>query len=293
MSRRARRIGRLRGFAGAPGYMRQSHGPGWALVGDAGYFKDPLTAHGITDALRDAELLSRAIVDGRRGALAGYQHRRDALSRRSIRITDAIASFRWSLDEVKALHAQLSAAMRAEGATDGRRRRSGSPLQHEETRKCHKRSYLGTRQSPVGLVSGARAARQHMTTMRDVEIFTEMTGDRNPIHYDADLAARSPFGGLIVQGGVTTGLLNAVVAEDLPGPGTVFLETNWRFVKAVRVGETITASVCVEDVREDKPICKLETVVRNANGEVCVTGTATTYTVPFLDPRDSAGGRSP
>jgi acyl dehydratase len=95
--------------------------------------------------------------------------------------------------------------------------------------------------------------------------------------------------GLIVQGGVTTGLLNAVVAEDLPGPGTVFLETNWRFVKAVRVGETITASVCVEDVREDRPICKLETVVRNANGEVCVTGTATTYTVPLLDP----GGRSP
>ena len=68
---------------------------------------------------------------------------------------------------------------------------------------------------------GAQAARQRMTTIRDVEIFTEMTGDRNPIHYDADLAARSPFRGLIVQGGVTTGLLNAVVAEDLPGPGTV------------------------------------------------------------------------
>ena len=87
----------------------------------------------------------------------------------------------------------------------------------------------------------ARAERRRTTSMRDVEMFTEMTGDRNPIHYDADLAAKSPFGGLIVQGGVTTGLLNAVVAEDLPGPGTVFLETNWRFVKAVRVGETITA----------------------------------------------------
>jgi acyl dehydratase len=117
--------------------------------------------------------------------------------------------------------------------------------------------------------------------MRDVEMFTEMTGDRNPIHYDAELAANSPFGGLIVQGGVTTGLLNAVVAEDLPGPGTVFLETNWRFVKAVRVGETITASVTVEHVRDDKPICKLETVVRNASGETCVVGTATTYTMPL------------
>jgi len=121
-----------------------------------------------------------------------------------------------------------------------------------------------------------------MTTIRDVEMFTEMTGDRNPIHYDVDLATRSPFGGLIVQGGVTTGLLNAIVAEDLPGPGTVFLETNWRFVKAVRVGETITASVKVEHVRDDKPICRLETVVRDAGGETCVVGTATTYTMPLL-----------
>src|ERR1700745_3676325 len=100
---------------------------------------------------------------------------------------------------------------------------------------------------------GARAERRRTTSMRDVEMFTAMTGDRNPIRYDADLAARSPFGGLIVQGGVTTGLLNAVVAEDLPGPGTVFLETNWRFVKAVRVGETITASVKVEHGRDAKP----------------------------------------
>lgn len=128
---------------------------------------------------------------------------------------------------------------------------------------------------------GRRAERSRTTTMRDVEMFTEMTGDKNPIHYDVELATNSPFGGLIVQGGVTTGLMNAVVAEDLPGPGTVFLETNWRFVKAVRVGETITASVKVEDVRDDKPICKLETSVRNASGEPCIVGTATTYTMPL------------
>ena len=131
---------------------------------------------------------------------------------------------------------------------------------------------------------GATAERVRQTSMRDVEMFTEMTGDRNPIHYDADLAAKSPFGGLIVQGGVTTGLLNAVVAEDLPGPGTVFLETSWRFVKAVPVGEIITAKVKIEHVREDKPICKIETVVRNARGENCVVGTATTYTMPLLHP---------
>jgi 2-polyprenyl-6-methoxyphenol hydroxylase-like FAD-dependent oxidoreductase len=111
---RARLVGRLRGFAGAPGHMRQSYGSGWALVGDAGYFKDPLTAHGITDALRDAELLASAVIDGRPDGLAGYQAERDALSRALFHITDSIASFQWSLEEVKELHAELSAAMKAE-----------------------------------------------------------------------------------------------------------------------------------------------------------------------------------
>jgi 2-polyprenyl-6-methoxyphenol hydroxylase-like FAD-dependent oxidoreductase len=113
--RRARLIGRLRGYAGIPGHLRQPHGSGWALVGDAGYYKDPLTAHGITDALRDAELLARAILDGRPGALETYQQQRDALSLPLFHVTESIASFRWSLDDAKALHSRLSAAMRAEG----------------------------------------------------------------------------------------------------------------------------------------------------------------------------------
>src|SRR3954447_4911039 len=106
---------------------------------------------------------------------------------------------------------------------------------------------------------GATAERTRETSMRDVERFTEMTGDRNPLHYDAALAAASPFGGLIVQGGVTSGLLNALVAEDLPGPGTVFLGVEWRFVKAVKVGDSITAHVAVTSVRDDKPICTMAT----------------------------------
>lgn len=130
-------------------------------------------------------------------------------------------------------------------------------------------------------VPGASAERTRRTGMEDVEAFSRMTGDMNPLHYDAALAAASPFGGLIVQGGVTSGLLNAVVAEDLPGPGTVFLEVSWRFVKAVAVGETITGRVVVASVRDDKPICTLETTVRNARGEACLTGTAVTYTVPL------------
>ena len=126
---------------------------------------------------------------------------------------------------------------------------------------------------------GQVAERTRTTSMRDVELFTEMTGDRNPLHYDAELAARSPFKQLIVQGGITSGLLNAVVAEDLPGPGTVFLGVEWRFSKAVAVGEKITARVEITAVRDDKPICTIATSVANAAGEVCLSGTATTYTV--------------
>ena len=131
---------------------------------------------------------------------------------------------------------------------------------------------------------GQAAERTRRTTMADVEAFTAITGDRNPLHYDAALAAASPFGGLIVQGGVTSGLLNAVVAEDLPGPGSVFLGVEWRFVKAVPVGETITARVEVLTVRDDKPICTLATTVRNASGDACLTGTAVTWTAPLRVP---------
>jgi acyl dehydratase len=130
---------------------------------------------------------------------------------------------------------------------------------------------------------GQAAERTRRTSMADVEAFTAITGDRNPLHHDATLAAASPFGGLIVQGGVTSGLLNAVVAEDLPGPGTVFLVVEWRFVKAVRVGEEITARVEVTSVRDDKPVCTLVTTVRDAAGEACLTGTAVTWTAPLRD----------
>lgn len=101
-------------FAGTSGYFRQSHGPGWALVGDAGYFKDPLTAHGISDALRDAELLSQAILKGTDRALALYQATRDALSMRLFQLTDTIASFKWDIDTIKSLHMQLQTEMKRE-----------------------------------------------------------------------------------------------------------------------------------------------------------------------------------
>jgi flavin-dependent dehydrogenase len=105
---------RLRGFPGQPGYMRQSHGPGWALVGDAGYFKDPITAHGISDALRDAELCARAVAEGSEKALAGYQKTRDELSRDLFDLTETIASLDWNLPDLQVMHKHLSKAMNHE-----------------------------------------------------------------------------------------------------------------------------------------------------------------------------------
>jgi flavin-dependent dehydrogenase len=104
----------LHGFPGQVGFLRRAHGPGWALVGDSGYFKDPLTAHGITDALRDAELLADAINAGTDGALADYQERRDAASLDLFETTDAIASFAWTLTDVRVLHEALAKAMSRE-----------------------------------------------------------------------------------------------------------------------------------------------------------------------------------
>jgi flavin-dependent dehydrogenase len=104
------------GFGGVPGYFRECVGAGWALVGDAGYFKDPITAHGITDALRDAELLARAVVAGTPTAMAEYQDARDELSRGVFEISDRIASFAWDLDELKELHQALSQEMQREVA---------------------------------------------------------------------------------------------------------------------------------------------------------------------------------
>ena len=128
---------------------------------------------------------------------------------------------------------------------------------------------------------GKVARRSRRISERDIELFTELTGDRNPLHYDADGAERSRFGGIIVQGGVTSGLLNAVVAEDLPGPGSVFLHVDWSFNAPVRPGDEITAEVEVLEAREDKPITRLRTTISNQEGTVVLDGTALVWTEPL------------
>jgi acyl dehydratase len=127
---------------------------------------------------------------------------------------------------------------------------------------------------------GERARRTRAVSARDVELFTELTGDRNPLHYDEVRARESRFGGVIVQGGLTSGLLNAVVAEDLPGPGSVFLRVEWDFRAPVRPGDVITAEVEVLEVRTDKPITTLRTTVANQEGTVVLDGRAVVWTEP-------------
>src|SRR5215472_7210899 len=127
---------------------------------------------------------------------------------------------------------------------------------------------------------GQVAQRRRKTSLDDVVRFTEITGDGNPLHYDEAVAAKTAVGGLIVQGGVTSGLLNALVAEDLPGPGSVFLHVDWSFRAPVKPGDEITAEAEVLDVRADKPICTLRTTITNQDNTVVLDGTALVYHEP-------------
>ncbi|HEX3222508.1 MAG TPA: MaoC family dehydratase [Nocardioides sp.] len=129
---------------------------------------------------------------------------------------------------------------------------------------------------------GDVARRSRTVTERDIALFTEITGDRNPLHYDEELARASRFGSVVVQGGVTSGLLNALVAEQLPGPGSVFLEVAWRFLSPVRPGDVITAQATVTSARADKPVTALATQVTNQAGTTVLDGTAVVWRDPVV-----------
>jgi acyl dehydratase len=128
---------------------------------------------------------------------------------------------------------------------------------------------------------GQVAERSRTVEAADIERFTAISGDRNPIHYDEAVAKASRFGEIVVQGGVTTAILNALVAEDLPGPGTVFLQVNWSFKAPVRPGDTITGRAEVVEARADKPITKLKTTIVRDDGTLVLSGDAVCYTMPI------------
>jgi acyl dehydratase len=133
-----------------------------------------------------------------------------------------------------------------------------------------------TRRTPF---VGQTAQLSRTVRANDIALFTEISGDRNPLHYDEAAAEASRFGEIVVQGGITSAILNAVVAEELPGPGTVFLNVNWAFKAPVRPGDTITGRVEVISSRTDKPITELKTTVTRDDGTVVLNGTAVCYTM--------------
>lgn len=129
----------------------------------------------------------------------------------------------------------------------------------------------------LDLEVGQTASRSMTVTAEHVQQFADLTGDFNPLHFDEDFAARTSFGRLVAQGGITTGVLHALVAEDMPGPGTVFLSQDWRFTAPVFIGDTITGRAEVLGVHEHKPVCQLEVTVTREDGEVVLEGQAWCY----------------
>jgi acyl dehydratase len=130
----------------------------------------------------------------------------------------------------------------------------------------------------MNVTVGQRAARSLTLTAQHVRKYSEITGDYNPLHYDEAFAAGTKFGRLVVQGGLTTGLLHALVATDLPGPGTVFLSQNWKFTAPVYIGDTITAEAEVASVHASKPVTQIQIRVTRQDGETVLEGEAWCYT---------------
>ena len=126
---------------------------------------------------------------------------------------------------------------------------------------------------------GQKARRSKTVTARDVELYAEITGDRNPLHFDAAFAAGTRFGRLVAQGGITSGMLNALVAMDLPGPGTVFMSQSLKYLAPTYLGDTLTAEVEVLAVKPDKPVCQLRATITNQDGTVVLEGECWTYTL--------------
>ncbi len=132
---------------------------------------------------------------------------------------------------------------------------------------------------------GARATRTRTFTPEDVELFARLSGDRNPLHFDEAFAAATRVGRLVVQGGLTTGLFNALVAMDLPGPGSVFLHQEWDYPAPVHIGDTVTAEAEVIEARPDKPVTRLRCVARRQDGTEVLRGECLVYTMLETGPR--------
>ena len=125
---------------------------------------------------------------------------------------------------------------------------------------------------------GQKATRSNTMTQGNVKTYAEITGDYNPFHFDEGFATKTRFKELVVQGGLTSGILNALVAMDLPGPGTVFMSQNFSYTAPVFIGDTITAEAEVLEVHATKPVTKLKMTITRQTGEIVLEGEAWCYT---------------
>jgi acyl dehydratase len=145
-------------------------------------------------------------------------------------------------------------------------------------------SYLSVRRCTVAtdkqhIGVGQNASRTLTFTADDVASYAKLTGDHNPLHFDEDFAAQTKFGRLVVHGGLTAGILNAIVAEDLPGPGTVFMSQDLKYLAPVYIGDTIVGEVEVLEVHPTKPVTKLKATVLRQDGVVVLEGVCWCYTL--------------
>lgn len=132
---------------------------------------------------------------------------------------------------------------------------------------------------PLKLRVGQMARRAKTITEADLRLFAEITGDYNPLHFSDDFAKRTRFGRRVAQGGIAAGLLNALVAMDLPGPGTVFMSQSLNYRRPAYLGDTLTATVEVVALKADKPVCHLAFAVSNQDGQTILDAEAWTYTL--------------
>ena len=130
----------------------------------------------------------------------------------------------------------------------------------------------------MDLFVGKKATRTLTLNADHVQTFADLTGDYNPLHFDESFTAKTKFKRLVVQGGLTTGLLHALVAMDMPGPGTVFLSQNWKFTAPVFIGDTITAEAEILSIHESKPVTQLKIKVTREREETVLEGEAWCYT---------------
>ena len=129
----------------------------------------------------------------------------------------------------------------------------------------------------MDLEVGQKAQREMSVTVAMVKSYAEITGDYNPLHFDEEFTSKTRFDGLICQGGITTGLLHALVAMDMPGPGTVFLNQSWSFPKPVYIGDTITAEATVTSANNRRSIAKLDISIKNQSGDEVLKDEATIF----------------